>query len=161
MVDALPSLLWDVLSARGGGRVDEATRTESAVSLSELLRRTSALVPLDPPPPLPLSAVHPIVWLESGEFSDVMLRSTDGVLFPVHKLLLVKISSYLRALLTGGLQEAAQAEVSVAIESALLRPVLRFLYTSDGEVAGVDSENATELLGVAGMLQVPGAGAVL
>ena len=76
--------------------------------------------------------------------------------FPVtfyHRLVLVKASSYFRALLTGGLQEAVQAEVDVAIEAALLRPVLRFLYAGDGAAAGVDSANATELLGVAGMLQ--------
>ncbi len=70
-----------------------------------------------------------------------------------HRLVLVKASSYFRALLTGGLQEATQAEVGVAIEAALLRPVLRFLYAGDGAAAGVDSTNATELLGVAGMLQ--------
>ena len=67
--------------------------------------------------------------------------------------MLGKASAYFRSLLTGGLQEAAQAEVGIDLEAALLRPVLRFLYSGDGEAAGVDAANATELLGVAGMLQ--------
>ena len=65
-------------------------------------------------------------------------------------------SAYFLSLLTGGLQEAAQAEVRVELKAALLRPVLRFLYCGDGGAAGVDAANATELLGVAGMLQASG-----
>ena len=68
---------------------------------------------------------------------------------------MAKASAYFRSLLAGGLQESGQAEVRVNIASALLKPVLRFLYTGDGATAGVDAANATELLGVAGMLLVP------
>ena len=78
------------------------------------------------------------------------MADTDVVL----RLVLCKNSEYFKGLLTGGCREAAQVEVGVEIPSALLGVVLKFLYSGDCAASGMNAENATELLGVAAMLQV-------
>lgn len=60
---------------------------------------------------------------------DVVLESSDGALFKVHKLVLASCSSYFQAMFTNEMRESREEKIKMALESRVLKILIEFAYT--------------------------------
>ena len=86
---------------------------------------------------------------------DVVLESSDGALFKVHKLVLASCSSYFQAMFTSEMRESREEKVKMALESHVLKVLIEFAYTCKMELRSLPQVKA--ILVAANMLLFTGA----
>ncbi len=88
---------------------------------------------------------------QDGRFCDVTLK-VPPLELKAHKLVLVSLSEYFRAMLTDGLKETRQSEIEFPeLDPAMARILLDFAYTGNIRITG---ENVQELLVTANFLGI-------
>ncbi|KAL9956895.1 hypothetical protein ACROYT_G038449 [Oculina patagonica] len=86
---------------------------------------------------------------------DVVLESSDGALFKVHKLVLASCSSYFQAMFTNEMRESREDKIKMALESPVLKVLIEFAYTCKMELKSLADVKA--VLVAANMLLFSGA----
>lgn len=86
---------------------------------------------------------------------DVVLESSDGALFKVHKLVLASCSSYFQAMFTNEMRESREDKIKMALESPVLEVLIEFAYTCKMELKSLADVKA--VLVAANMLLFSGA----
>ena len=88
---------------------------------------------------------------QEGRFCDVTLK-VPPLELKAHKLVLVSLSEYFRAMLTDGLKESGQSEIEFQdLDSTMTRILVDFAYTGKIRITG---ENVQELLVTANFLGI-------
>ncbi|KAK8771183.1 hypothetical protein V5799_008837 [Amblyomma americanum] len=86
-----------------------------------------------------------------GVLCDVEIR-VGPESFPAHRLVLLAVSPYFRAMFAGGLREAAMPVVQIqGVGPSTMASVMRFAYTG---AISIDQRNVCQLLPAATMFQV-------
>lgn len=106
-----------------------------------------------------LHAMHCLNRMEefrAGEIlCDVVLESSDGALFKVHKLVLASYSTYFQAMFTNEMRESREEKVKMSLESRVLKGLVEFAYTCKMELKSLSDAKA--ILVAANMLLFSGA----
>lgn len=106
-----------------------------------------------------LHAMHCLNRMEefrAGEIlCDVVLESSDGALFKVHKLVLASYSTYFQAMFTNEMRESREEKVKMSLESRVLKGLVEFTYTCKMELKSLSDAKA--ILVAANMLLFSGA----
>lgn len=125
--------------------------------------KMSAEEPLTLPPNSPISkwqATHESWKLfdelrSRGCFCDIVLKSSDGVSFPAHRLIICTCSEYFRSLFSGRWRKEADQDVNLPeIRSNILEKVIKFAYSREVELSS--DLQAKELLLAANHLCIEG-----
>ena len=105
-----------------------------------------------------LHAMHCLNRMEefrAGEIlCDVVLESSDGALFKVHKLVLASYSTYFQAMFTNEMRESREEKVKMSLESRVLKALVEFAYTCKMELKSLSDAKA--ILVAANMLLFTG-----
>ena len=91
----------------------------------------------------------------SETLCDVVLESSDGALFKVHKLVLASCSSYFQAMFTNEMRESREEKITMALDSRVLKVLVEFAYTCKMELKSLADVKA--VLVAANMLLFSGA----
>ena len=103
-----------------------------------------------------LQCLNRMEEFRAGEIlCDVVLESSDGALFKVHKLVLASCSSYFQAMFTNEMRESREEKVKMALESHVLKVLVEFAYTYKMEMKSLSDAKA--VLVAANMLLFAGA----
>lgn len=86
---------------------------------------------------------------------DVVLESSDGALFKVHKVVLASCSSYFQAMFTSEMRESREDKIKMALESHVLKVLVEFAYTCKMDLKSLADVKA--VLVAANMLLFSGA----
>lgn len=79
---------------------------------------------------------------QAGTLCDVVLESSDGAKFRVHKLVLASSSSYFQAMFTGEMLESTKDNIKLDIDSHSLEVLIDFVYTNKVELKSLESAKA-------------------
>lgn len=103
-----------------------------------------------------LQCLNRMEEFRAGEIlCDVVLESSDGALFKVHKLVLASCSSYFQAMFTNEMRESREEKIKMSLESHVLKVLVEFAYACKMELKSLSDVKA--VLVAANMLLFAGA----
>jgi hypothetical protein len=70
-------------------------------------------------------------YFTDSSFADLALSSSEGTVFPVHRVILASRCNAFEAMLKSGLQESAREIVKLSMQASVLQLFLAYIYTND------------------------------